>query len=165
MRRLGVRSPSSPPFFSCHPIKKGREHFPCPFSLRPIFIGCRYRLAGVTDPKGLQQIVPALLACSSFLVDKRFSCLFVAVLQSSLPVNDAHSLFGAAGIGRTTPFWTSSVKDTDSATINVMMCHFGTARGSSHGRPLADTFAINLLILFGIILLRFLFSFMACLMP
>jgi hypothetical protein len=30
------------------------------------------------------------------------------------------------------------VKDTDSAAINAMMCHFGTARGSAHGRPLAD---------------------------
>jgi hypothetical protein len=97
------------------------------------------RLASVTDPKGLHRIVPALLACSFFLVDKRFSGLFVAILQSPLPVNDANSLFGAAGIGRTIPFWNSSMKDTDSAAIYVMMCHFGTARGSAHGRPLADS--------------------------
>jgi hypothetical protein len=101
------------------------------------------RLASVTDPKGLHRIVPALLACSSFLVDKRFSGLFVAVLQRPLSVNDADSQSGAAGIGRTIPFWNSSVKDTDSAAINVMLCHFGTARGSAHGRPLADSSVIK----------------------
>jgi hypothetical protein len=96
------------------------------------------RLASVTDPKGLHRIVPALLACSSLLVDKRFSGLFVAVLQRPLPFNNANSLSGAAGIRRTVPFWDSPVKDTDSAAIIAMLCHFGTARGSAHGRPLAD---------------------------
>ena len=102
------------------------------------FIECRNRFAGVTDPKGLHRIVPALLACSSLLVDKRFSGLFVAVLQRPLPFNNANSLSGAASIRRTVPFWDSPVKDTDSAAIIAMLCHFGTARGSAYGRPLAD---------------------------
>jgi len=50
--------------------------------------------------------------------------------RGPFPFNDANSFSVSGSIRWTVPSWKRSVKDANSAAINVMVCHFGIVRCS-----------------------------------